>query len=138
MRSTAVLLLLSSLACGRGGSSADAEPPTVEAAYGERFGLSVGERADVGGFRVAFTRVSEDSRCPEDVRCVQAGNAAAAFAVEGDAGSATLTLNTDREPRWAAAMGHALNLVELRPRPANGALPDPAAYEATLVVEPAP
>lgn len=138
MRRAAVLLFLPALACEPGSPGADAGPPTVEAAYGERFGLSVGERADVGGFRVAFTRVSEDSRCLEDVRCVQAGNAAAAFAVESDAGSATLTLNTDREPRRAAAMGHALSLVELRPRPADGALPDPAAYEATLVVEPAP
>jgi hypothetical protein len=110
----------------------------VEAAYGERFDLGLGERADVAGFRVAFTRVAEDSRCPEDARCVQAGNAAAAFAVESEAGSATLTLHTDREPRRAAVMGHALRLVELRPRPKEGAPPHSAAYAATLIVETAP
>jgi hypothetical protein len=97
----------------------------VEAAYGERFDLGLGERADVAGFRVAFTRVVEDSRCPEDARCVQAG-------------SATLTLHTDREPRRAAVMGHALRLVELRPRPKEGAPPHSAAYAATLIVETAP
>jgi hypothetical protein len=82
--------------------------------------------------------VAEDSRCPADVECAQAGNAAAAFAVESEAGSATLTLHTGREPRRAAAMGRALNLIELRPRPAQGAPPDSIAYVATLVVEPAP
>ena len=130
------MLFLPVLACEPGSPGADPDAPAVEAAYGERFNLSPGERADVGGFRVAFARVAEDSRCPPEVRCVQAGNAAAAFAVESDAGSATLTLHTDREPRRAAAMGYALSLVELRPRPVEGALPDSAAYEATLVVEP--
>ncbi len=137
MRRAAVLLTLPALACGSGPSS-EPDAPTVEAAYGERFDLSLGERADVAGFHVAFARVSEDSRCPEDVQCVHAGNAAAAFGVEREAGRATLTLNTDREPRRAAAMGHALRLVELRPRPVGGALPDSEAYEATLVVEPEP
>lgn len=131
-----MLLLLAPFGCGRSEPGADPDAPAVEAAYGERFNLSPGERADVGGFRVAFARVAEDSRCPQEGRCVQAGNAAAAFAVESDAGSATLTLHTDREPRRAAAMGYALSLVELRPRPVEGAPPDSAAYEATLVVEP--
>jgi hypothetical protein len=138
VRRAAVPLLFATLACGPGDPDSAADAPAVEAAYGERFDLVLGERADVAGFRVAFTRVAEDSRCPEDARCVQAGNAAAAFAVESEAGSATLTLHTDREPRRAAVMGRALRLIELRPRPMEGALPDSAAYVATLIVETAP
>jgi hypothetical protein len=130
------LLALVVLACGRGEPGGGPDPPAVEAAYGEPFDLSLGERAHVGGFRVVFKRVAEDSRCPEGMRCVQARNAAAAFAVESDAGSATLTLNTDREPRGAAAMGYGLRLVELRPSPTVP--PDSTAYVATLVVDPAP
>ena len=136
MRSGAVLL--GALACGPAGSDAGAEAPAVVAELGEWFDLALGQRADVAGFRVEFARVAEDSRCPEAVQCVQAGNAAVAFAVESEAGKATLTLHTDRTPRAAAAMGRALRLVELRPRPAEGAPPDSAAYEATLIVEPAP
>ena len=90
------------------------------------------------GFRVVFRRIAEDSRCPAGARCVQAGNAAAAFSVGSEAGSATLTLHTDREPRRAAAMGRALRLIALRPRPAEGAAPDTAAYVATLLVDLAP
>ena len=111
----------------------------VEAPYGEPFALEFGERAVVAGeFRVTFERVAEESRCPEGARCVQEGNAAAAFAVESDAGSATLTLHTGREPRSAAAMGGELRLVDLAPRPRPDAVPDSAAYEATLIVSPAP
>jgi hypothetical protein len=131
----ASLLLISALGCG---PAEEAERPAVEADYGERFELSLGERAVVEGvLRVAFARVSEDSRCPEG-ECLQAGNAAAVLAVESDVGSATLTLNTGREPRQAATMGYTLRLVELRPQPADGAPVDSAAYRASLVVERAP
>ena len=130
-----VSVLLAALACGTGGQAPAAD---VEAAYGERFDLSPGELALVGGESVTFTRIAEESRCPEGARCIQAGNAAAVFAVEGAGGKATLTLNTDREPRRAAAAGLALHLIELNPRPVQGAPVDSAAYRATLVADPAP
>ncbi len=137
----AVAIVLGALACsdgsGAGGGAAAIGDAVVETAYGEPFDLGLGERALVAGeFRVTFDRVAEESRCPEGAECVQAGNAAAAFAVESDAGSATLTLNTGREPRRAAAMGGELRLVELSPRPDAGA--GTSAYEATLIVSPAP
>ncbi|HYO47177.1 MAG TPA: hypothetical protein VEY33_10880 [Gemmatimonadota bacterium] len=136
MRRVAIPLLVAALACGNG---EEERAPAVEARYGEPFDLSLGERAVVdGGFDVTFTRVSEDSRCPEGAECVQAGNAAAAFAIESDEGQATLTLHTGREPREAAAMGGALSLVELRPSPVEGAPFDSAAYRATLIVDSAP
>jgi len=138
MRGATLPLLLVTLACGQGDNEVAPEAPVVEAAYGQRFDLGLGERADVEGFRVLFTRIAEDSRCPEGAQCVQAGNAAAAFSVGSEEGSATLTLHTDREPRRAAAMGRALRLIELRPRPGGEARPGTAAYVATLLVEPAP
>ena len=129
------------LACGgeTGDGTADVGEAFVEAPYGEPFDLALGERGVVAGeFRVTFVRVAEESRCPEGAECVQEGNAAAAFAVESDAGSATLTLNTGREPRSATAMGGELRLVRLVPWPRADAAADSAAYEATLIVSPAP
>lgn len=123
------------LACGPSGHAA----PSVRAGYGESFVLALGETAEVGdAYRVRFDRVSEDSRCPADARCVQAGNAAAAFGVESERGSATLTLHTDRAPRSAAAMGGELTLMDLAPLPATGVEPDSADYRATVIVRPAP
>jgi hypothetical protein len=138
MRGATLPLLLGTLACGPGDHEAAPEAPVVEAAYGQPFDLGLGERADVECFRVVFTRIAEDSRCLEGAKCVQAGNATAAFSVGSKEGSATLTLHTDREPRRAAAMGRALRLIELRPRPVEEARPDTAAYVATLLVERAP
>lgn len=142
MRRLAALAAVT-LACGGSGGDEGGEegggPPVVAVPYGERFDLGLGRRALVGGeFAVVFERVAEESRCPAGARCVQAGNAAAAFAVESDAGRATLTLNTGREPTRAAAMGGEVGLIELSPPPAAGAAPDTTEYVATLVVSPAP
>ncbi|HJU86208.1 MAG TPA: hypothetical protein VJ788_02430 [Gemmatimonadota bacterium] len=138
MRPAAFVLV--AFACGGGPGEETAAVGDVGAPvrYGEPFDLKLGERAVVAGeFRVTFERIAEESRCPEGSRCPAEGNAAAAFAVESDAGSATLTLNTGREPRSAAAMGGELRLLGLAP----GSRPDSAAdsvrYEATLIVSPA-
>ena len=137
-----IAAVVAALACGGAEDRSEPAEPArelVSAAYEVPFDLAIGERALVAGaLHVAFERVAEETRCPEGVRCVQAGNAAAAFAVEGGAGSATLTLNTGREPRSAAAAGHELRLVGLEPRPPADVAIDAAAYEATLIVTPAP
>lgn len=135
-------LAVAALACGGSGNGsgpAEAGEAVVEAQYEEPFDMGLGERALVAGeFHVTFERVTEDSRCPSDAECVQAGNAAAAFAVESDAGKATLTLNLGREPKSAASMGGELRLVALSPRPGADAVADTSAYVATLIVSPAP
>lgn len=132
----AAALCLAALACGQAGAPGET---ALRARYGEPFDLPLGRRASVGGeLDVTFARVAEDSRCPTGTDCPEPGNAAAVFAVDGDRGSATLTLHTGREPRRIAAAGHALELVELRPARSPGAVPDSADYEVTLVVRPAP
>jgi hypothetical protein len=136
-------IAIAALACGggseEGNGPAEGGEVVAEAGYEEPFDLGLGQGALVDGeFRVTFERVAEDSRCPRGAECVQAGNAAAAFAVASDAGTATLTLNTGREPRSAAAMGGQLRLVELAPPPVADAPAESGAYVATVIVSPAP
>ena len=131
-----VALSLATVACGEVGGPAES---ALQASYGEPFDLSLDERARVGGeFRVTFDRVAEDSRCAPGADCATPGNAAVVLKIDGEEGTATLTLHTGREPRRAAAAGHALELVELRPARSPGAPPDPGDYEVTLVVRPVP
>jgi hypothetical protein len=131
-----VALLATAVACGKAGGPAESG---IVARYGEPFDLPLAERAIVGGdFRVTFDRVADDERCASGPECAGPGSAAVVLKVEGEAGSATLTLHTGREPRRAAAAGHALELVELRPAPSPEAPPDPGVYGVTLVVTPVP
>lgn len=131
-----VALSLAIFACGEARRPAES---AVQASYGEPFDLSLDERASVGRqFRVTFDRVAEDSRCASGADCAAPGNAAVVLRIDGEEGTATLTLHTGREPRRAAAAGHTLELVELRPARSPDAPPDPEDYEVTLVVRPLP
>ena len=69
------------------------------ARVGREFKLKVGRvvTLDGGRLRLRFARVSEDSRCPVDVDCVWAGNAAVLVEV-GGRGKTTLRLNTNASP----------------------------------------
>lgn len=110
----------------------------VAAGVGEEFELPHGRRAVVAPTRlqIAFRDLVEESRCPADVECVTAGNAAARFSVHGPrGGSATITLNTDRRPREAGVLGFRVRLIELSPRPGTASAPvDTGGYVATLTV----
>ncbi|HET9332708.1 MAG TPA: hypothetical protein VFQ21_03920 [Gemmatimonadota bacterium] len=131
-----IAISLATVACREAGGPAES---AVQATYEEPFDLSLDERASVGGeFRVTFDRVTEDSRCASRAECAPPGNAAVVLKIDGEEGTATLTLHTGREPRRAAAAGHALELVELRPARSPDSPPDPEDYEVTLLVAPLP
>lgn len=49
--------------------------PPVRAALNEEFRIAAGQTAQVEELRVRFIRVTEDSRCPINARCIRAGAA---------------------------------------------------------------
>lgn len=106
---------------------------------GETFRLGVGQRVRVGddGLVIGFRGVREDSRCPVDVTCVWAGDAAVALTLAiGRAGSRTATLHTHLEPRAVRAAGLIVRVVDLAPEVVSTRRIDPADYVVTLVAEP--
>ena len=78
--------------------------------------MQVGDTVTIDGEALSLTydRLLEDSRCPEDVQCVWAGNARIALTA-GKVGSATgrLELNTTSEPKSASYEGYVVTLVDL-------------------------
>lgn len=104
---------------------------------GHEFKLKVGQEASLKGERlkVRFDSVAEDSRCPEGVVCVWAGNARVSLVLEQAGGArSTLELNTNVEPKAAAAEGFEVRLTNLSPYPRADARLDPKQYVVTLVV----
>jgi hypothetical protein len=90
------------------------------------------------GLRIKFISVKEDSRCPADVKCVWAGNAAVRLEVSTRGrGSRTLTLNTNNSSSSVDEnqyRGYKLKLVELSPYPRSDRKIAPGDYVATLLV----
>jgi hypothetical protein len=111
------------------------------ARVGRKFELKVGRvvTLDGGSLRLRFARVASDSRCPEDVDCVWAGNAEVLVeaGARGWQGKRTLTLNTDAGGQGAPAAkygSYTVRLVNLSPRPRSDRKIPSGRYTATLLV----
>ena len=112
--------------------------PQVQAVLKKPFSLSLGETALLKEERlsVEFLGVLEDTRCPIDTVCIQAGNAALSVRVEQEGRDArTLGLTLTDDPRAAAYEGFSIHVEELAPpRKSEGTIPDEA-YSIRLVVD---
>lgn len=111
--------------------------PPQDVTLGQEFDVRVGRWVTVEGerLRVTFDRVAEDSRCPEGVNCIWAGNAKVVLRLsKGRRRASALTLNTGAEPKEASYRGYEVRLVKLEPYPKEKRPVRRRDYVATLVV----
>lgn len=92
---------------------------------------------DGDGFKLTFDAVPEDSRCPKDVDCIQAGQARITLLANLDES------NSDVEYVWPASqIGNVartvgpfkVHLLDVSPYPVSGKLTKPEDYTIRLVV----
>jgi hypothetical protein len=89
---------------------------------GTQFELKRGQQANVAGtnLRLRFDGITEDSRCPEKVQCVWAGNAAANLRIMS--AEKSVTLNTGIEPRTTVVDAYTITLVNVKPNARQGGI----------------
>lgn len=91
------------------------------------------------GFELRFSEVVLDSRCPQDVTCMRAGEVVirAELCRPGMEGEfAELALGPDHPgENKAMLLGYGVTLLEVMPYPSGFTPVDPAAYSATLMIE---
>jgi len=100
--------------------------------------VRVGETVVANSLEITFTRVLEDSRCPIGVTCIWEGNAKVELevgALNSDAPTVQLVLNTATEPRDGEAYGQRISLTAVRPNPVATAPIPHDKYEVRLKVE---
>jgi hypothetical protein len=105
----------------------------------QEFTLEQGQRVTLKrtNLWIKFVAVESDSRCPSDVKCVWAGNAAVQVEVSIGRRSKTLTLNTGRGGALAGEIeykGYRVKLVGLSPYPRSDRKIAAEDYAATLLV----
>lgn len=120
-------------------TTALAQPASVvkEAALDQEFELRVGQQVSIKkeGLRVTFSFVAEDSRCPEGVTCVWAGNGKVVLRLsKAGKRSGTMSLNTGVDPKQDAYRGYEVKLVSLNPYPKKNMPIKKKDYVARLVV----
>jgi hypothetical protein len=97
--------------------------------------LRAGREASVAGLKIRFESVADDSRCPQGVTCVWAGNAEVVLKVKAAKGeTATIKLNTNINPKEASYQGYLIKLARLTPYPKKDEKIEPDHYEVVLVV----
>jgi hypothetical protein len=102
------------------------------------FKLKAGQRVNLRGtnLRIKFLTVETDSRCPSDVKCVWAGNAAVQFQLSNGRGNKTVTLNTGGANFVSEVeyRDYKVKLVDLSPYPRSDRQVAASDYAATLFV----
>ena len=92
--------------------------PPQDVTLGQEFDVRVGRWVTVEGerLRVTFDRVAEDSRCPEGVNCIWAGNVRVALLVKGPGKAQRREkLNTATEPRELKLNGRTVTISKVSP-----------------------
>ena len=104
----------------------------------KEFSLDIGQTASIEGDKlvIKFKAVLEDSRCPNNVACVWAGNGKVELEVlDIDGQNKTVILNTEEEPKATTLKKHKLTLISLNPPRVDGVKMSPGDYSLTLLVE---
>jgi hypothetical protein len=103
----------------------------------QKISVSVGKqkKATRSKITVKFVSLIEDSRCPDDANCIQAGNARIKVHVS-KAGSkpATLEMNTNLGEKGNIYEGYAIYLTDLTPTPKANVRLNRNAYTATFSI----
>jgi hypothetical protein len=114
---------------------AQASSDVKQVALNQEFEIKVGEKVSVQGLKISFETVAEDSRCPQGVECVWAGNAKVILKVsKAGRRTARINLNTGLEPKHKLYYGYDIKLVSLNPYPKKGEKIKGSDYVATLIV----
>ncbi|MCH7786621.1 MAG: PKD domain-containing protein, partial [Chloroflexi bacterium] len=106
---------------------------------GSRFEVGLGQAVviDPDDLRIQFLEVTEDSRCPTDVVCVQAGQAVILVGISGGGQPPNLqelTLEGGAEGQASQQIGdYLIGFLALAPHPESSGQIDRASYVATLV-----
>jgi hypothetical protein len=94
------------------------QPPTIEIELNKVFQLALEQTALLPSesLWITFNQVLEDSRCPQYVQCIWAGNAKVAIEVmRPGSGKETLILNSTLEPHEALYQGFRIHFEGLAP-----------------------
>jgi hypothetical protein len=104
---------------------------------GAPFTLKAAEEAEVRGTTlvVGFERVLSDSRCPEGVQCISAGDVAVSLSVlESDGRKIKVELRAAEAPSVTSER-HLIRLLDVQPRPRENRTVPPREYVVRLRIE---
>lgn len=112
--------LVAALLVGCGSSTTSSSlpaPTTTDVSLDQQFTLAPGQTARIPGrgLAIRFDSVSGDSRCPQDVVCVWAGDVSVHLTLTRDGASRSVVMHSTLEPKTVVEGGVRLSLVGVTP-----------------------
>jgi hypothetical protein len=101
-----------------------------------RVPIKLGETKYVEGLKLTLLEVSSDSRCPEDVQCIQAGSVTTKVSLVTDTDRASTNIVSGGKP--FAIDTFTVSLIEVSPKKKSTVTVSPKDYLLTFLVEPLP
>jgi len=95
-------------------------------------GAGVGESVFVNGVNITVNAITEDSRCPIDVVCIQAGRVTANVSLRSDTDSETRDISSDDQP--VGFDSYRVSIESVEPSPRAGAVPASGEYRIVFRV----
>lgn len=96
--------------------------------------VGVGETKYVSGVRITLNNIAQDSRCPVDVQCIQAGSVTAHVTLKSDTDSETLDMVSGKAPH--AFDSFKVSITNVAPSRVAASAPTADSYNITFKVEP--
>ncbi len=119
----AAALATACMSTSQPGAPAVIAPDAIQVQPGDTFDLKAGQKAQIRGtpITVRFVSVGQDSRCPSDVQCIWAGDAAITLRLTSTAAAVSeLIVHTNLEPRAIVYSGYQVRATDIRPAPKSG------------------
>jgi len=115
-------------------------PPAQERGLPATIVLAIGQSARIEGtpLSIALEAIENDSRCPEGVQCVWAGDVSARIRIEGNGNAQTVALNLNRNSTNIVHGDHRITLTAVTPTPKATEKIDPKSYRASFRIESSP
>lgn len=125
-------LAFSFTACNEKATGGSATHP--EFMLNEAFELGLGNTMQLKGtdYTITFTEVTQDSRCPEGVNCIRAGEII--FTVQTKEGTRTLTKQAKKE-LTTTLDNYKVTVTEVTPYPKNGVQMDRTSYAIKMTIQ---
>ena len=109
----------------------------VQAKSNQKVVVKINEQKTVAKtkLQIKFVELVEDSRCPTDAQCIQAGSARIKIEVKNGKGAAkTFELAIGAKPESIAFAGYTIKLTDLNPHPASNIRIDRNGYTANFSI----
>lgn len=110
---------------------------SLQAQTNQRVTVQVNQQKTLAKIKltIKFIALVEDSRCPTDVECIQAGNGKIQIELKKvGSGTKIFELNTNAQPKAVSFAGYTIELVDLNPKPATNIRINRNGYTATFNV----